>query len=54
MKWTTNNDYQAVSSYKKVLKNVYSCACGSACGAGEDEKPEETPSACGSACGAGE
>lgn len=30
-----------------------SCACGSACGAGE-EKPQPKPAACGSACGAGE
>lgn len=28
-------------------------ACGSACGAGE-ENPEPKPTACGSACGAGE
>lgn len=29
-------------------------ACGSACGAGEEQKPEPKPAACGSACGAGE
>lgn len=29
-------------------------ACGSACGAGDEEKKEEKPSACGSACGAGD
>ncbi len=29
-------------------------ACGSACGAGDDSKPEPKPAACGSACGAGE
>ena len=29
-------------------------ACGSACGAGDDKKPEPKPAACGSACGAGE
>ncbi len=31
-----------------------SSACGSACGAGDEKKPEEKPAACGSACGAGE
>ncbi len=29
-------------------------ACGSACGAGDEKKPEPKPAACGSACGAGE
>ena len=29
-------------------------ACGSACGAGDETKPEPKPAACGSACGAGE
>lgn len=29
-------------------------ACGSACGAGDEEKKEEKPAACGSACGAGD
>ncbi|WP_304633090.1 ACGX-repeat peptide [uncultured Muribaculum sp.] len=30
-------------------------ACGSACGAGDDDtKPEPKPAACGSACGAGD
>lgn len=54
MKWTTNADYKSIVSANKVLKNVYASSCGSACGAGDDEKPEETPSACGSACGAGD
>lgn len=35
--------------------NGASGACGSACGAASDEKPQEPkPAACGSACGAGE
>lgn len=35
--------------------NGASGACGSACGAGDDTKPEEPkPTACGSACGAGD
>lgn len=29
-------------------------ACGSACGAGDDNPKEPKPAACGSACGAGE
>lgn len=31
-----------------------SSACGSACGAGDQNAPEEKPAACGSACGAGD
>lgn len=54
MKWSTNNEYKTMTSTNKVLKNVFASSCGSACGAGEDEKPEEKPTACGSACGAGE
>ena len=54
MKWSTNNEYKTMTSANKVLKNVFASSCGSACGAGEDEKPKEKPTACGSACGAGE
>ena len=31
-----------------------SSACGSSCGAGDDDKPAPKPTACGSACGAGD
>ena len=48
-----------------ALKNLFGrammkapAACGSACGAGDknipDENTEEKPAACGSACGAGD
>lgn len=54
MKWTTNNEYKMMTSANKVLNNVFASNGGSACGAGDDEKPEEKPTACGSACGAGD
>lgn len=54
MKWTTTNDYKIYTSANKVLNNVFASSCGSACGAGDDDQPEEKPTACGSACGAGE
>ncbi len=43
MKWSTNNEYKTMTSANKVLKNVFASSCGSACGAGEDEKPKEKP-----------
>lgn len=54
MKWTTKQDYKIMSCANKVFNNVYASSCGSACGAGDDEKPEEKATACGSACGAGD
>ena len=54
MIWTTTNDYKIYTSANKVLNNVFASSCGSACGAGDDDQPEEKPTACGSACGAGE
>ena len=54
MKWTKTNDYKVMTSANKVLSNVFVSSCGSACGAGDDEKPDEKTTACGSACGAGD
>lgn len=54
MKWATKNDYKVMSSANRFFNNVYASSCGSACGAGDDEKPEEKATACGSACGAGD
>ncbi|MBR1740525.1 MAG: ACGX-repeat peptide [Lachnospiraceae bacterium] len=34
-------------------ENITAAACGTACGAGDDNT-EEKPAACGSACGAGD
>ena len=50
MKWSTGNEFKVLTS----THNVFASSCGSACGVGNDEKPEETPTACGSACGAGD
>ena len=44
MKWTTTNDYKIYTSANKVLNNVFASSCGSACGAGDDDQPEEKPS----------
>ncbi|MDE6377359.1 MAG: ACGX-repeat peptide [Duncaniella sp.] len=57
---TVSGVYSAKKSTQSYLcgKNVNAApagACGSACGAGDEEtKPEPKPTACGSACGAGD
>jgi ACGX-repeat protein len=56
--WAENSLFSAKTSAQSYFRGQAEYAsvgpCGSSCGAGGDEKPEEKPSACGSSCGAGD